>query len=299
MLTLTVEGGRSGAPAMHIHGGGQGVWVATMLSVLEVQGLLCGPFGGETGRVLEHLLIEEGTELRAVATAGGNGCYVEDRRSGELECVVDVPPTRLDRHELDNLHNNLLAAAMEAGLAVLTGPAAPDVLDPDVYRRASADLAAVGVPVVADLSGEALTAAVEGRLDVLKVSDEDLVDSGRADSADLEDVVPAVEKLTGQVDGMVVLTRGADPALVWLDDRVLEVRAPSLRPLHHRGAGDSLTAGIAAALAQGRGHEEALRLGTAAGVVNVTRHGLATGQRDAIEQVLGHVEILPWEEASR
>lgn len=299
MLTLTIEAGRSGAPAMHIHGGGQGVWVATMLSVLEVHGVLCGPFGGETGRVLEHLITEEGTELRAVASAGGNGCYVEDRRSGELECLVDVPPTTLDRHELDDLHNNLLAAAMESGMAVLTGTAGPDVLDPDVYRRAAADMAAVGIPVVADLSGEALTAALEGRLSVLKVSDEDLVGSGRASSEDLDDVVPAVEELTDRVDAMVVLTRGADPALAWLDGRVVEVRAPSLRPLHHRGAGDSMTAGIAAALARGKGHEEALCLGTAAGVVNVTRHGLATGQRDTIEQVLGHVEIVPWEGASR
>src|SRR5512144_497842 len=108
LLTLTIEGRPEDQNAVHVHPGGQGPWVATMLSTLETQSVLCGPFGGETGRVLETLLQRDRTDLRSVRTAGGNGCYVEDRRSGELHCVADVPPAPLDRHEQDDLHNNIL-----------------------------------------------------------------------------------------------------------------------------------------------------------------------------------------------
>ena len=295
LLTLTIEVGRGEQPAMHLHGGGQGIWVATMLSVLGARGVLCGPFGGETGTVLRQMLEDEDFDVRPVPTAGGNGCYIEDRRTGELTCVADVPPTSLDRHELDDLHNNFLAAALECGTAVLTGTAAPQVVDAEVYRRAAADLAALGVPVVADLSGDALSAALEGGLSVLKVSDEDLVESGRADSDDLSDVVDAVEALCDQVDTLVVLTRGSDPALAWTKGQRLKITAPALHPLHHRGAGDSMTAAIAACLAAGGEVEEALRLGAAAGVVNVTRHGLATGQLATIQQVAERVSVEEWE----
>jgi 1-phosphofructokinase len=56
-----------------------------------------------------------------------------------------------------------------------------------------------------------------------------------------------------------------------------------------------MTAGIAAALGCGAEVEDALRLGAAAGVVNVKRHGLATGRLETIEQVCERVRIDSWE----
>jgi len=52
-----------------------------------------------------------------------------------------------------------------------------------------------------------------------------------------------------------------------------------------------MTAGLAVALARGLGIDDALRLATAAGALNVTRHGLATGHADAIEQLATRVEV--------
>jgi 1-phosphofructokinase len=52
-----------------------------------------------------------------------------------------------------------------------------------------------------------------------------------------------------------------------------------------------MTAGIAAAFAQGEDIEAALRLGAAAGALNVTRHGLGSGSGDAVRKLAGRVEI--------
>jgi 1-phosphofructokinase len=57
-----------------------------------------------------------------------------------------------------------------------------------------------------------------------------------------------------------------------------------------------MTAGIAAGLAEGRPMLEAVRLGAAAGALNVTRRGLATGTADAIERFVKYVEITPFTE---
>lgn len=95
--------------------------------------------------------------------------------------------------------------------------------------------------------------------------------------------------------GTVVVSRGQDPAVVATPDGVLELRVPTMTTVDHRGAGDSMTAGIAAAIAYGLPMLVALQWGAAAGALNVTRHGLGTGSREAIRRLVEHVEIVPLE----
>lgn len=71
------------------------------------------------------------------------------------------------------------------------------------------------------------------------------------------------------------------------------VRAPTLHAVDSQGAGDSFTAATAAALARGASVVDAVRLGAAAGSLNVTRRGLASGNRDEIERMAAHVTVRP------
>ena len=56
-----------------------------------------------------------------------------------------------------------------------------------------------------------------------------------------------------------------------------------------------MTAGLAAALARDHSLEDALCLASAAAALNVTRRGLATGDRNQIERMAAHVEVRPLE----
>lgn len=294
LLMVSIENRSDGEADVHVHAGGQGPWIANMVAVLGAQAVLCGPFGGENGGLVQQLAARDGVAVRAVPSRTGNGCYVEDRRSGELSCVAETHPGVLDRHEIDSLFNELLAAALTSRVTVLTGPVAGSSIEPDDYRRLTRDLAALDVTVAADLSGDTLAGALDGGLAVLKVSHEELLAAGQADSEAPEDLVRGLRALGERVSRLVVLTRGAEPALALLEDTVVEVQVPQLQPVHHRGAGDSMTAGVAAALAAGADLRQALRLGAAAGVVNVTRHGLASGERETIERVAERVTVAPW-----
>jgi fructose-1-phosphate kinase PfkB-like protein len=92
--------------------------------------------------------------------------------------------------------------------------------------------------------------------------------------------------------GAVLISRAGDPALALLDDdRVVEVHPPALQVVEHRGAGDSMTAGVAVVLARGGDVEEAVRMGAAAGALNITRHGLGTGRAEAVQELYGRVRL--------
>ncbi|WP_210509203.1 1-phosphofructokinase family hexose kinase [Naasia sp. SYSU D00057] len=294
LLTVTVEEAPTG-PDLHVHAGGQGVWQARMLQSLGASVTLCSVLLGEVGDVVRHLVEREGIHLRAVERDGRGAAYVHDRRGGEREPVIETPGDVLTRHDLDELYNLAFHSGLEADLTVLSGPAGDVVLPADTYRRLAADLRSAGRPVVADLAGERLDAVVAGGLAVLKVSDEELVDDGRASGTDVRSVVEAMRRLREEGAACVIVTRSAESTLVLDGGRMLEVRVPALEVVDTKGAGDSLTAGVAAALADRASIEDAVRLGAAAGALNVTRHGLGSARPDAVKAMTKQVEIRPFD----
>jgi 1-phosphofructokinase len=288
MLSVTVES-KGDLPDVHLHAGGQGFWLARMIAELGVEVTLCGTFGGETGEVLHTLIERASVAVHRVAAEPANAAEIHDRRGGESVTVAEMPATPLSRHVVDELFGAALVEGLTATVCVLGGPTAPDVLPPDVYRRLAADLVSNGKTVVADLSGEFLTAVLDGGISIIKASHEDLVADGQARSGEAADLADAIGRLHARGAGTVVVSRADLPALAMLDDEIVEVVSPRLEPVEVRGAGDSMTAGIAVAVARGQGLDSALRLGAAAGSLNVTRRGLGSGQRGDIERLAGQV----------
>lgn len=288
-LTITIED-LDGEPDVHLHAGGQGFWQSRMIAALGVEAVVCATFGGETGRVLRALLEGEHVDLHAREVAARNGAYVHDRRDGSRDEMIEMLPEALSRHELDDVYELALVEGIRAGAAVLSGPSDDRVLPHETYFRLTSDLTGNGCRVIVDLAGERLAEAVRGGPHVVKVSHEEL---GEEDLPKL--VRKAREIASSRVHGVVV-SRADEPALALLEDQLYLVRMPRLEPVDTRGAGDSMTAGISAGLALGMSLTDAVKLGAAAGAVNVTRHGLGSGGGDAVRELSKRVELEPIEE---
>ena len=298
LVTVTIE--RSGGgDEIHFHPGGQGVWIARLAANLGADVVLSATFGGESGAVVKALLEPWGISVRAVPTAGWNGGYIHDRRSGERVPVAEMVGRDCSRHEIDELYGATLVAGLEADVVVLGGREAPqlgrdrtgETFPLEIYTRLARDLRSNGIMTIADLSGPTLTAALGGGLDIVKVSDEELHLHGDIHDRSSSTVWGAVDNLRERGAVSVVVTRSEQPTFAFLNGAHYEVRGPIVEPVDSRGAGDAVTAGVATALAQGRPLVEAVRIGTAAGTLNVTRHGLASGSRQEIERLARHVEV--------
>jgi 1-phosphofructokinase len=290
LVTVTIEDGGE-YPEVHFHAGGQGVWVAHMAGALGADVALSTILGGESGRLLSALLPAAGVRVHAVEAAAANGVYIHDRRSGKRTSVANVPAPRLQRHELDELYGVALTDGLDCGVACLTGPQHPDVLEPSLYTRLAGDLRRNGTTVVADITGPALDAALAAGVDVLKLSDNEIVAAGWAESVELEPIMDALARLQRAGARAVVASRGPEPALALADDRLIELGGPRFSAADPAGTGDAMVAALSVSLARGDELVDALVFGAAAGAINATRHGLGTGSRRQIEQLSRRITV--------
>lgn len=297
LLTVTVEAVGAGARTpgtaedIHLHAGGQGVWVTRMAGMMGAEPVLCGFLGGETGAVLRPLLDALPGSLRLVPTTASSGCYVVDRRDGgrhRLAQALSPPPSR---HELDDLFSTTCAAALGSKVLVVCNPLPGDALPFEVYSNLVADARANGTPVLIDLSSPRLDHALAGGPDLVKLNDWELAEFVSGPVSEPGQLRAAAERLRERGARSVVVTRGERPALALHGDEAYELIPPRFERGSREGCGDSMMGALAAAWADEMEWIDALVQGTAAGAANFLRHGLGTGSRSVVDELVARVEV--------
>ena len=289
LLTVAIEPRGGEGDDIHLHAGGQGVWVARMAGELGAEPILCGFAGGETGALLAGVRAQLPGRRRLVATAGSSGCYVVDRRGGERKVVSSALSPPPSRHELDDLFSTTVSAALASEVLVVCNPFPADALPQELYRNLVADVREAGIPVLVDLSTPRLESALAGGPELVKLNDWELAEYVYGPVSEPHELRAAAERLRQAGARSVVVTRGAQPALVLHEEDVWELVPPCFTAGSREGCGDSMMGAIAAGWATGMDLRENLRRAAAAGAANFLRHGLGTGSRQVVEELTPRV----------
>lgn len=292
LLTVTVEALPGDRDDIHLHPGGQGVWVTRTAGELGANPILCSFIGGETGAVLEPLLEALPGELRLVRTATANGCAIVDRRQGKRRVLAARWSDPVSRHEIDDLVSIACAEALGADVLAVCGGYPADVVPDTVYGELVATARANGVPSFVDLSSPSLDGALGAGPDVVKINDWQLAEWLSA-PVDGERWRPAAERLLAAGAGAAVVTRAGEPALAIRDGEAWEIVPPRLERGFREGCGDSMLGAMAAATATGEAWERSLVLGAAAGAACFLRQGLGSAKREVIDELAERVELRP------
>jgi 1-phosphofructokinase len=147
--------------------------------------------------------------------------------------------------------------------------------------------------VIADLTGDALDAALAGGVDLLKLSHEELGQVAERPLDSPRRLIDEIARLRERGADNVLISQAARPAIASIGVDLFELCGPRFEPLDHHGAGDSMVAALAVGIARGLELPAALRLAVAAGALNVTRRGLGSGQCDDIERLAAAVDVRP------
>jgi 1-phosphofructokinase family hexose kinase len=184
----------------------------------------------------------------------------EGGRATVVNGISDPIPPGLAERAADRL----LAAITAGDLVVLAG-SLPRGAPTDLYSGIVSGSRARGARTIVDASGSWLRAALEAEPSVCKVNARELADALGRDVRECwrsgGALVPAASAL--------ILSRAAAGARVWSEGRRCTVRVPSQVVVSGVGAGDAMTAGIAAALMEGATLVEAAARGAAWGAAAV------------------------------
>jgi 6-phosphofructokinase 2 len=269
--------------------GGGGVNVARALRRLGVASTSFVVVGGAIGAELVARLTADGLDVIEYVIAGTTreSTAITERSTGRQYRVSVEGPTIGDPLAL---LRSIVDAAAAARMVILSGSLAPG-LPADFYARIIADVGPQTTTIV-DSHGPALV-AVLGSASIIKPSQRELAalvgwEPTTADEIELA----AHEVLAAGSVGAVVASRGPSGALlasrgkppVWF-------RPPAVRPISTVGAGDSMVAGIAAALVAGSDLVDAVRVGVAAGTAAVLTAGSQLCDAADVERLVDEVIV--------
>jgi 1-phosphofructokinase len=177
-----------------------------------------------------------------VPVAGPTRINVTLMVDGAEPTKINEPGTALAPDEADRIVAAAVAALPTARWLACCG-ALPAGTDANLVTRLVDAGHLAGVPVAVDASGAGLAAAVGARADLIKPNRDELAELTGRPVASLDDVIAAAREVRAVTGGTVLVSLGADGALLLSPAGGWYAEAPSIAPVNTTGAGDALLAG--------------------------------------------------------
>jgi 1-phosphofructokinase len=245
--------------------GGKGVNVTRALLANGVPSRPVLTCGGEEGQHLVRLLQADGVEPVCVWIAGHTRSNLTLAEPDGTVTKVNEPGPELTPGDFERVEAALLAEVARPSAWVVVCGSMPPGLPIASFTSLCRHIVGAGVRLAVDTSGPALRAAAVAGAALLKPNRDELSEVVGRPLPSLGDVIAAARELASWGAGAVLVSLGAEGAVLVDDDGSSIGGAPVARPRSAVGAGDALLAGFLAAGAKGESAlAEALAWGAAA-----------------------------------
>ena len=270
--------------------GGNGINVSRALHRLGRTSETCCLVAGESGQFLRRLMNAEVESSHFIEVDGETrvNCTVVEPSPWVQYEVSGIGP-EVDTDELAAI-TDLFLKRTGQGIGVLTGSLPPGV-PTDFYARIADRLRLQGARAVVDASPDLLRASLPARPFLIKPNRLELEGLVRRPLTDMKELVQVGQSLLDAGIGNVCISLAADGALLLTDSAVYQGTIEPVEVCSTVGAGDSLLAGLVAALSAGADPADALRLGLACGTGTSVQPGTQLFDPQSLDDYLGMVSV--------
>ena len=266
--------------------GGGGINVSRGLERLGISSVALYPSGGRTGELLQELLSKENINSEPVPVAAEtreNFIVVDTSHNNQYR--FGMPGEPITDKEAHALHKAILSVNPLPEIVVISG-SLPEGLSTDFLIQLVKELKAKKVKIIADTSGDALTAILKEGVYLVKPNIGELSKFIGKEELDNESADEAAKELIDKgAAEIVAVSMGPQGAYVVTKDECIHVNAPSVKKQTTVGAGDSMVAGMTSVVAKGGTITEMARMGVACGTAATMGNGTGLFTKENAEKL--------------
>lgn len=274
--------------------GGKGLNATRAALLLGCEVLATGPLAGHTGRLMADLAVAEGIPAAWYWLESGETrtCLLITHATGDAT-VINEPGETLSTEAWTGFAAHVEGLARQARAVAFCGSLMPGV-EPAALSALARSLVTAERAVYLDTSAAALTAALAHPAGLcLKVNRAELAGGFNqpVDNFSTKRMLEVGQELLARGAALVVITLGAEGALMIARDACWQAKAPPVEAVNSAGSGDTFLAGLAVARLQGQDLATALQTAVACGAANATTPMPGRIERGVYEALLKKVEI--------
>lgn len=258
---------------MTCEAGGGGINVSKALHELGGDTMAIFPCGGMNGKLLLDLLGAKSIKLNAIEIKGNTReSIVVNETSTNRQFKFIMPGPALSEEEMDQIKTTIRKLT-DISFLICSGSLPPGV--PDNYL---AEIAAIakekGIRFMVDTSGEALKKTLEQGVYLIKPNMSELCFLTGKKYIQTSEIEKAIDQvMMKNLCEVLVVSMGPSGAMFATKKSKKRFPAPVVKKISTVGAGDSMLAGMAWMLEQGKNLEEAVRFGIACGTAATINKG--------------------------
>ncbi|MCY7351937.1 MAG: 1-phosphofructokinase family hexose kinase [Cytophagaceae bacterium] len=269
--------------------GGGGINVTRALRKLGGESTAFYLAGGYSGQFFTELLQREGVNAQPLPIAQPtreNLIVVDTATNQQYRFGMDGPQVSEPewQHALD-----VLSQQTAVDFLVGSGSLPPGV-PTDFYGKLANVAQIIGAKLILDTSGEALRQAVGKGVYLLKPNLRELSALAGVEELELDEIDDAALEIIRRGDSqIIVVSLGAQGALLVSEDVVEHVKALTVKKRSTVGAGDSMVAGMTLALSWGWPLPDVVRYGVACGTAATMNAGTELCRPQDVERLFRKV----------
>lgn len=269
--------------------GGGGINVSKAISKLSGTSKCIFTSGGSTGEMLEELVSKEQIESSTIKTKNWTReNFIAFENKTKAQYRFGFPGNEFSEDEKDKILQTI--KELKTDYLVISG-SLNEGLPTNFYQKIAEIAKESNIKVIVDTSGEALLKVLETGVYLIKPNIGELAKLIGVERLELQEVEKAAKKLIENKSAeIVVVSLGADGAILVTKDETHLVKAPKVEKKSTVGAGDSMVGAMVWALSQNKTLKEVIQIGVCCGTAATMNEGTQLFKVEDVMRLLEETE---------
>ena len=254
--------------------GGKGLNVAKVAKLCGEEVLATGFVGGHAGAYVEDMLKKQNVPSEFVHTKNETRSCINVLAADGTSTEFLEPGAEVSEEEIEEFMTEVSKIIDKSGVITISG-SVPKGVGTDIYGKMIEQARQKNTPVLLDTSGKLLEEGIKSKPTMIKPNSDEIKALLGVSINNREELIENGKKLQRSGIKYVVISLGADGALVITDEHVYHGKPAKIKPVNTVGCGDSMVAAFAVGIKREYSVEEMLKYAVSVSSANALT--MATG----------------------